>query len=83
MNLPDLIDIEAPKVVEVQVSHDNRRLWVNINGRCVLRCCKIENLVVEDIDPKPVLSEDANSETGLPDDHSPSDGRGQLQEGQA
>ena len=27
MNLPDLIDIEAPKVVEVQVSHDNRRLW--------------------------------------------------------
>lgn len=50
MNLPDLIDIEAPTVLEIQVSHDRRRVWVNINGKCVLRCCQIENLIVEDID---------------------------------
>lgn len=50
MNLPDLIDITAPQVVEVQVSHDRRKLWLNINGKCVIRCCQIENLHVEDID---------------------------------
>lgn len=83
MNLPDLIDITGPQVVEVQVSHDCRKLWVNVNGKCVLRCCQIENLVTESIDQKPVLSEDANDAAGHTEDHPPGNGDGQLQESRA
>lgn len=42
----DLVDITAPQVVEVEMSADRKTLWVNINGKCALRCCQIENLEI-------------------------------------
>lgn len=41
-------DITAPKLVEVRIRADEKVLWVNVDGECVLRCCRIENLVMED-----------------------------------
>ena len=38
------LDITAPQHVEVRVDHARQRLWVNIGGLCVLRCCRIGRL---------------------------------------
>jgi len=44
-----LRDITAPEYVSVRLSYDRKRLWVNVDGECVLRCCRIKNLSVEDL----------------------------------
>lgn len=41
------VDISSPESVEVLTRADKKVLWVNVNGVCVLRICKIKNLVVE------------------------------------
>jgi hypothetical protein len=46
--LGDMVDITAPKGVQVQIRADGKVLWVNVDGKCVLRCCQIEVLDVED-----------------------------------
>jgi len=41
------VDISSPEAVEVLIRADQKVIWVNVNGVCVLRCCKIKNLVVK------------------------------------
>lgn len=36
-----MLDITAPKIVEVLVRVDEKVLWVNVDGVCVLRVCQI------------------------------------------
>jgi hypothetical protein len=37
-----MLDLENPQVgVEVLVRYDGKVLWVNVDGRCVLRICQI------------------------------------------
>jgi len=33
-----MLDVSSPRYVEVQVSRDHKRLWVNVDGACLLRC---------------------------------------------
>lgn len=42
-----MLDITAPKLVQVQVSN-NGRLWVNVDGVCRLRVCKAGDIEVAD-----------------------------------
>lgn len=43
------IDIAAPiGSVEVQIKDDGSVLWVNVEGICVLRICRIGQLIIED-----------------------------------
>ena len=44
---PVQLDITAPDVVEVNVSENGRVLWVNVNGECALRCCRIGHIEVD------------------------------------
>ena len=39
------VDITGAKHVEMMASADRKTIWVNVNGICVLRICKIENLL--------------------------------------
>jgi hypothetical protein len=42
-----MVDVTAPQhVVEVQVHEDNSVLWVNVDGVCILRICRIPKLTV-------------------------------------
>ena len=42
------LDVTAPeKIVEVQVSSKGDRIWVNVDGICMLRICRIPNLRVD------------------------------------
>lgn len=45
---PDMLDITAPKVVEVQVRFDQKVVWVNVDGKCALRCCQVGHVVMPD-----------------------------------
>jgi hypothetical protein len=47
----ELVDITAPKHVEVRVSHNGKTVWVNVNGICLLRACRISHLAVHDDRP--------------------------------
>lgn len=40
------IDITAPEVVEITTDIKRGVVWVNVNGVCVLRCCRIRDLTL-------------------------------------
>jgi len=41
-------DITEPQSVEIQIRDDGKVIWVNVDGICVLRACRITNLQVMD-----------------------------------
>lgn len=43
-----MVDISEPRHVEVRVRNDGKVVWINVDGTCVLRCCKIKKLEVVD-----------------------------------
>jgi len=42
-----MLDITAPTNLEVTVSSDAKRLWINVDGICVFRACKIAHLSLD------------------------------------
>lgn len=38
------LDITGPEVVEIQIDWNRKVLWVNVNGVCAFRACKIGHL---------------------------------------
>lgn len=52
-DLLPMLDVRAPRSgVDVTVSHDQKSLWVNIDGMCVLRVEEIPHLAVFSPAPK-------------------------------
>jgi len=44
----EFMDITAPKIVEIQIRHDGKVVWIHINGETVLRICQIGDLRLTD-----------------------------------
>ncbi len=44
--LKEMLDITAPEDVEVLISRNGYRVWVNVDGICRLRCCRVKRLHV-------------------------------------
>ena len=42
------LDVTGAEAVEFLVRRDGSVVWVNVDGRCLLRVCRIENVVVND-----------------------------------
>ena len=42
------LDITAPACVDIQIKENGRVIWVNVNGVCILRICRIPCLEVQD-----------------------------------
>lgn len=42
------VDVTAPDGVEVVVSADQKTIWVNVNGVCVFRACRIKHLRLDE-----------------------------------
>jgi len=62
-----LLDITGPVgIVEVEIREQHGVLWVNVEGICVLRICKIEGVVgiKKGADMKLVFSDGVEIETG-------------------
>jgi hypothetical protein len=45
-----MLDVMGAEVVEVIIRQDQKVIWVNVNGACILRVCRIDNLTFEDLD---------------------------------
>lgn len=45
---PVKLDVTEPSHVEVLIRHDSKVIWVNVDGICRFRACRIGNLVVND-----------------------------------
>jgi hypothetical protein len=43
-----VLDITAPKGVEIIIKRDSSVIWVNTENGCVLRICQIPQLIVRD-----------------------------------
>lgn len=41
-------DVTEPEIVELSVRDDGKVVWVNIDGACALRACRIKHVVVDD-----------------------------------
>ena len=39
-----MVDITSPEVVQIEISADRKIIWVNVDGVCRLRACRIECL---------------------------------------
>lgn len=46
--MSEMLDITAPNLVEIQIRSDGKVIWINVDGACLLRCCRIETLVLND-----------------------------------
>ncbi len=46
--MTDMTDVTAPDGVEIMIRHDGKVIWVNIDGKCLLRACRIKNLTLDD-----------------------------------
>ncbi len=42
------IDVSGIENCEVRIREDGKVIWINVNGVCVCRVCRIENLEVND-----------------------------------
>ena len=50
--MTDMVDIIAPKLsVGLAISSDSKVIWVDVDGLCVLRICRIPALTVTDNRP--------------------------------
>ena len=43
-----MIDITAPETVEILIRDDKKVVWINVNGECVFRACRIGQLDIND-----------------------------------
>ena len=41
-------DVTGAEICEVRIRHDGKVVWVNVDGMCVCRVCRINKLVLED-----------------------------------
>ncbi len=41
-------DIAGANVVEVSIKEDGKVVWINLDGKCILRVCRVKNMVVDD-----------------------------------
>lgn len=56
------IDVTGPEFVQILIREDGETIWVNTEDGCLLRICRIENLVIEDQRPLAELKEIKNAE---------------------
>jgi len=42
------LDVAAPEVVQVVVKDDGKVIWVNVDGVCLFRACRVEKLIIDD-----------------------------------
>lgn len=47
--LDGAVDVTGAKHVEVQIDAGRNVLWVNVNGVCLLRICRIEEFSVKQV----------------------------------
>lgn len=45
---PQQIDLTGPELVQIEIKSDGKVLWVNVDGVCVFRACRIKYLTVSD-----------------------------------
>lgn len=50
--LDKTIDITAPEVVEILIREDGEVVWVNVDGICRFRACRIRNVQLNDLREK-------------------------------
>lgn len=42
------IDITAPEHVEILIRQDGKVIWINVDGVCEFRACRINKLILND-----------------------------------
>jgi hypothetical protein len=43
-----MVDVSEPRIVEIQIRSDGKVVWVNVDGICRFRACKVKKLEVQD-----------------------------------
>jgi hypothetical protein len=46
--IEQMVDVSEPKMVEVQIRADGKVVWVNVDGVCRFRACRIVKLEIQD-----------------------------------
>ena len=59
-----MVDVNAPIVVDVEISADGKVIWVNVDGICRLRCCQMKPKVVRILDQRKRKVYSANIKRG-------------------
>lgn len=43
-----MMDITAPDTLQVQIRSDDKVIWINMDGKCVFRACRINKFELID-----------------------------------
>ncbi len=46
--MENFLDITGSELVEIRIKHDGKVIWINTEEGCVLRICRIEELIILD-----------------------------------
>lgn len=46
--LKQLLDITGPVIVQIQIRNDGDVIWINVDGMCRMRICRISALYLDD-----------------------------------
>lgn len=49
--MTDMVDVTGPSIVELRIRNDSKVIWVNVDGICRFRACRIEKLDINDDRP--------------------------------
>jgi hypothetical protein len=44
----EMTDVANPGLVDILINEDSKKVWVNVNGKCMLRAQNIQTLIVQD-----------------------------------
>ena len=44
----EMQDVAGPDYVEILIDSNGRRVWINVDGVCRFRACRVKNLVLND-----------------------------------
>ena len=53
-----MTDVTAPQIVEILIREDGKVVWVNVDGECLFRACKIRHIQLNDEREKEPLLHD-------------------------
>ena len=46
-HIDGLTDVTAPELVEIIVTEDKSRIWINVDGKCVFRAYRMRDLIID------------------------------------
>ena len=46
-HIDGMTDVTVPELVEIIITEDKSRIWINVDGKCVFRAYRVRDLIID------------------------------------